>query len=88
MPASPPYLSPSDHAVVEAACERLIPAADGHPGATALGCADYIDGLLGAFLVDPPRIFTGGPFSFARGLFRFANGQDLAVTLTRNCQVR
>ncbi len=59
----PRYLSPDDYAVVAAACERLIPAADGHPGATALGCADYIDGLLGAFLVDPPRIFAGGPFS-------------------------
>ena len=28
-----------------------------------MGCADYIDGLLGAFTVDPPRIFAGGPFS-------------------------
>jgi hypothetical protein len=35
-----------------------------------------------------PPGFTGGPFSFARGLFRFANGQNLAVTLTRNCRVR
>ena len=43
----------------QAACERLIPAVDGHPGATALGVADYIDGLLGAFLVDPPRDLRG-----------------------------
>ena len=63
MPASPPYLDPDAYAVLEAACERLIPAVDGHPGATALGVADYIDGLLGAFLVDPPRIYAGGPFS-------------------------
>ena len=63
MPASPPYLAPAAYAVVEAACERLIPPGDGHPGATALGVADYIDGLLGAFLVDPPRIYAGGPFS-------------------------
>ena len=28
---------PDDYAVVAAACERLIPAVDGHPGATALG---------------------------------------------------
>jgi Gluconate 2-dehydrogenase subunit 3 len=63
VPASPPYLDPDAFAVVEAACERLIPAVDGHPGATALGVADYIDGLLGAFLVDPPRIYAGGPFS-------------------------
>jgi Gluconate 2-dehydrogenase subunit 3 len=32
-------------------------------GATALGVADYIDALLGAFTVDPPRIYAGGPFS-------------------------
>jgi hypothetical protein len=61
--ASPPYLDPDAYAVVAAACERLIPGIDGHPGATALGVADYIDGLLGAFLVDPPRIYAGGPFS-------------------------
>ncbi len=29
--------------------------------------ADYIDGLLGAFLVDPPRIWAGGPFSGRHG---------------------
>ncbi len=63
MPASPPYLDPESYAVIEAACARLIPARDGHPGATALGVADYIDGMLGAFLVDPPRIYAGGPFS-------------------------
>jgi hypothetical protein len=78
VPASPPYLSPSDFAVVEAACERLIPAAEGHPGAVALGCADYIDGLLGAFLVDPPRIFAGGPFSGRfGGDARFAQFHEL-----------
>ena len=59
----PPYFDPESYATVEAACERVIPAAEGHPGATALGVADYIDGLLGAFAVDPPRIWAGGPFS-------------------------
>ena len=59
----PLYFDPESYATVEAACERLIPAAEGHPGATALGVADYIDGLLGAFAVDPPRIWAGGPFS-------------------------
>jgi len=53
--------------VLEAACERCIPATDAHPGARALGVADYIDGLLGAFLVDPPRIWAGGPFSGRHG---------------------
>jgi hypothetical protein len=59
----PLYFDPESYATVEAACERLIPAAEGHPGATALGVADYIDGLLGAFAVDPPRVWAGGPFS-------------------------
>jgi hypothetical protein len=63
VPASPPFLDPVSYAVVEVACARLLPARDGHPGAIALGVADYIDGLLGAFLVDPPRIYAGGPFS-------------------------
>jgi len=67
VPASPPYLDPDAFAVLQAACERLIPAVDGHPGATALGVADYIDGLLGAFLVDPPRVYAGGPFSGRHG---------------------
>jgi hypothetical protein len=63
----PVYLDPESYAVVEAACERLIPPADGHPGATAVGVADYIDGLLGAFDADPPRIWAGGPFSGRHG---------------------
>jgi len=63
----PAWLRPEHHGVIEAACERLIPAAGAHPGARALGCADYIDGLLGAFAVDPPRIWAGGPFSGRAG---------------------
>ena len=59
----PLHFDPESYATVEAACERVIPAAEGHPGAAALGVADYIDGLLGAFAVDPPRIWAGGPFS-------------------------
>jgi gluconate 2-dehydrogenase gamma chain len=59
----PLYFDPESYTTVQAACERLIPAAEGHPGATALGVADYVDGLLGAFAVDPPRIWAGGPFS-------------------------
>ena len=51
----PLHLSDADHAVVEAACERLI------PGAAAAGGADYVDGLLGAFAVDPPRIWAVTP---------------------------
>src|SRR5213596_2303716 len=44
--------------------DRLIPPDDdGAPGARAAGAAEYVDGLLGAFAVDPPRIWAGGPFS-------------------------
>ena len=59
----PVHFDPGSYAVVVAACERLIPPHEGHPGATALGVADYVDGLLGAFSFDPPRVFAGGPFS-------------------------
>jgi len=58
----PHFLSDGQRRVLEAACSRLVPA-DDDPDATDLGAADYIDGLLGAFLVDPPRIWAGGPFS-------------------------
>jgi Gluconate 2-dehydrogenase subunit 3 len=56
------YLNESQRRILEAACSRLVPA-DDDPDAAQLGAADYIDGLLGAFLVDPPRIWAGGPFS-------------------------
>ena len=55
------FFSDDDYAVIDAACERLI------PGAGQAGVADYIDGLLGAFAVDPPRIWAGGPFSGRHG---------------------
>lgn len=46
----------------------MFPADDeGAPGARAAGVADYVDGLLGAFLEDPPRIWAGGPFSGRHG---------------------
>ena len=59
----PIWFDEGEYAVVRAAADRLIPRVEDHPGAAAAGAADYIDGLLGAFLVDPPRIFAGGPFS-------------------------
>jgi hypothetical protein len=63
----PIWFDEHDHAVVRAAVDRLVPTFEDHPGAAAAGAADYIDGLLGAFLVDPPRIFAGGPFSGRHG---------------------
>ena len=44
----------------------LIPT-DDDPGATEARVVDYIDGLLGAFTFDPPRIWAGGPFSGRHG---------------------
>ena len=61
------FLTEHERTVVVAAADRLVPAVDGHPGAGALGVVDYIDGLLDAFAVDPPRIWAGGPYSGRAG---------------------
>ena len=61
------FLSDDEHRTLAAACDRLIPPLDAHPGAAALGVADYIDTLLAAFTVEPPRIWAGGPFSGRAG---------------------
>jgi hypothetical protein len=58
----PEWLTDHEYRTLSAACARLIPA-DETPGAVEAGAPDYIDGLLGAFLVDPPRIWAGGPTS-------------------------
>ena len=46
---------------------RCCPRARAHPGAEEAGVADYIDGFLGAFTFDPPRIWAGGPTSGRKG---------------------
>jgi hypothetical protein len=51
----PLHFSEGEHAVVAAACDRVI------PGSADAGAADYVDGLLGAFAVDPPRIWAVAP---------------------------
>ena len=61
------YLDDRDAAVIAAVVDRLVPPLGVHPGASALGAVDYIDGTLGAFAVDPPRIWAGGPFSGRHG---------------------
>jgi hypothetical protein len=61
------FLTEHEHAVVAAAADVLIPPGPGHPGGAALGVADYVDNVLGAFTVDPPLIFAGGPFSGRAG---------------------
>jgi hypothetical protein len=59
----PVWLTDAEFRILSAACECMIPADARGPGATAAGVPDYIDGLLGAFLFDPPRIWAGGPTS-------------------------
>ncbi len=62
------FLELHERVILEAAADRLVPStADGHPGARALGVVDYIDGLLDAFAIDPPRIWAGGPYSGRAG---------------------
>lgn len=63
----PIWLTERQHTTLVAACTRLIPADEHGPGAGALGAADYIDTLLGAFTFDPPRIWAGGPVSGRHG---------------------
>jgi len=59
----PLWLTEDECRVLRAVCDRLLPGDGTVPSASAAGVVDYIDGLLGAFLVDPPRIWAGGPVS-------------------------
>jgi hypothetical protein len=61
------FLTDVEHRILVAASDRLVPPLDAHPGAAALGTADYVDTFLGAFHFDPPRIWAGGPFSGRAG---------------------
>jgi hypothetical protein len=64
---APTWLSDDEYATLSAACDCMIPASENGPGAVAAGVPDYIDGLLGAFTVEPPRIWAGGPTSGRMG---------------------
>jgi len=63
----PVWLSDQEYAVLRAACGQMMPSDQGAPGAEEAGVADYIDILLGAFTIDPPRIWAGGPTSGRMG---------------------
>lgn len=67
MSGSQAFLTADEYRVLTRACDRLIPPLDAHPGGAALGVAEYIDTLLGAFAFDPPRIWAGGPYSGRAG---------------------
>jgi len=62
----PRFFTEDEYRVIDAACARLIPT-DQDPGAREARVVDYIDGFLGAFTFDPPRIWAGGAFSGRAG---------------------
>jgi hypothetical protein len=63
----PIWLTDAEYEKLVAACDRIVPADASGPGAVAGGAPEYIDGLLGAFTFDPPRIWAGGPTSGRHG---------------------
>jgi hypothetical protein len=63
----PVWLSDHEYATLRTACAQMLPSGEGTPGAEEAGVADYIDGFLGAFTFDPPRIWAGGPSSGRKG---------------------
>jgi hypothetical protein len=63
----PRFFTEHEYAVVDALADMVIAPGDGHPGGRALGVVDFVDNLLGAFTVDPPLIYAGGPFSGRAG---------------------
>lgn len=56
-------------AVVDAATRRIAPGPEddpleaGHPGAHEANVVRYIDTMLSLFSFNPPKLFTGGPYS-------------------------
>src|SRR5579862_747805 len=62
----PIWLTQPEYDTLCAVLDVLVPS-DDTPGAVQAGVADYIDGLLGAFSFDPPRVWAGGPSSGRAG---------------------
>ncbi len=60
-------LTPARYALLSAVFDALIPKGPNWPGAADAHAAWYLDQLLGAFDVDPPRIYAGGPYSGRHG---------------------
>ena len=60
-------LSPERYAALAALMDTLIPGDEASPGAVLAHAPWYLDRLMGAFDVDPPRIFAGGPNSGRHG---------------------
>jgi hypothetical protein len=60
------FFTAHQYEVVRALTGVIIPEG-GSPGAMTANVVDYIDFLLGAFTVDPPRLFARGPLSGRHG---------------------
>jgi hypothetical protein len=60
------FLTSEQYATLQALTNVIIPE-DDDPGAKTANVTDYIDYLLGAFTVNPPRIYAAGPFSGRHG---------------------
>lgn len=60
-------LSPARWSTLAAAMDALLPTTPDSAGATRANAAWYLDQLLGAFSVEPPRIYAGGPYSGRHG---------------------
>jgi hypothetical protein len=77
------WLTGAERASLTVIVDRLIPPgadAAAEPGAAEAGVVDYIDGILDAFSVVPPRIFAGGPSS---GRFGGSASYEPFLPLTR-----
>jgi Gluconate 2-dehydrogenase subunit 3 len=63
------FLTAAEMVTLTALCDRLIPGPpeDSTPGAVQAGVPGAIDLLLGAFELEPPLIYAGGPFSNRAG---------------------
>jgi hypothetical protein len=77
------WLTDAERQTLTAVVDRLIPPGENastEPGAADAGVVDYIDWLLDAFSVVPPRVFAGGPSS---GRFGGAAAYEPFLPLTR-----
>jgi hypothetical protein len=66
LPEEGRFFDNHQYETIEALTGFIIPE-DEDPGAISARVVDYIDFLLGAFKVDPPRIYAAGPFSGRHG---------------------
>ncbi len=73
-----PFCSAEERNALAAIADYILPP-DATPGGAGLGAVEYVEGLLTAFDVTPPRIWAGGPFS---GRQPFANADGTVGTRT------